>query len=98
MLFLKIYIGFSILTFFVVLMQAYVLTKQTKRRYPEIAQEFSKNNKSGILEKLFVYIRLFIICFIPVVNLSLFIVVLFKVEDFEDRVLQRLQENIKVGK
>ena len=97
MLFLKIYIGFSVLTFFVILMQAYLLTKQFKRKYPDIIQEFSKNNKSGILEKLFEYIRILIICFIPVVNISLFIVVLFKAEEFENRVLQRLQENIKVG-
>lgn len=98
MLFLKIYIGFSILTFFVVLMQAYLLTKRIKRKYPDIIQEFSKKNKSGILEKLFEYIRTLIICFVPIVNISLFIVVLFKAEDFEDRILQRIQENIKVGK
>ena len=98
MLFLKIYIGFSVLTFFVVLMQAYVLTKQIKRRYPEIAQEFSKNNKTGILEKLFVYIRIFIICFIPIANIVLFIIVLFKTEELEDKILQRLQKNIMVGK
>lgn len=98
MIVLKTYIGFSVLTFFVILMQAYVLTKQIKRRYPEIAQEFSKNNKSGILEKLFVYIRIFIICFVPIANIVLFIIVLFKAEEFEDKILQRLQKNIKVGK
>lgn len=98
MLFLEIYIGFSVLTFLIVLMQAYLLTKQIKRKYPDIIQEFSKNNKSGILEKLFEYIRILIICFIPVVNISLFIVVLFKAEEFEDRVLQKIQKNIKVGK
>lgn len=92
MLFLKIYIGFSVLTFLVILMQAYLLTKQFKRKYPDIIQEFSKNNKSGILEKLFEYIRTLIICFVPIVNISLFIVVLFKAEDFEDRILQRIKE------
>ena len=98
MLFLKIYIGFSVLTFFVILMQAYLLTKQIKRKHPDIIQKFSKNNKREILEKLFEYIRILVICFVPMVNLSLFIVVLFKAEDFENRVLQRLQEKIKVGK
>ena len=97
MLFLKIYIGFSVLTFFVILMRAYILSKQIERKHPELMQELGKNNKSGILEKLFEYIIIFIICFVPMVNLSLFIVVLFKAEDFEDRVLQRIQKNIKVG-
>ena len=78
-------------------MQAYLLTKQIKRKYPDIIQEFSKNNKSGILEKLFEYIGILIICFIPIVNITLFIVVLFKAEEFEDRVLQKIQKNIKVG-
>ena len=98
MIVLKTYIGFSVLTFFVILMQAYILTKQIKRKHPDVMQEFSKNNKSGILEKLFEYIRILIICFVPIVNIALFIVVLFKAEEFEDRVLQRLQKNIKVGK
>lgn len=98
MLFLKIYIGFSVLTFFVILMRAYILSKQIERKHPELMQELGKNNKSGILEKLFEYIIIFIICFVPVVNLSLFMVVLFKAENFEDRVLQRIRENIKVDK
>lgn len=98
MLFLKIYTGFSVLTFFVILMQIYVTTKQIKRRHSDVVQEFSKNNKSGFLEKLFVYIRIFIICFVPIANLFLLIVVLFKAEEVEDQVLQRLQKNIKVGK
>jgi hypothetical protein len=79
-------------------MRAYILSKQIKRKHPELIQELGKNSKSGILETLFEYIIIFIICFVPMVNLSLFMVVLFKAEDFEDRVLQRIQEKIKVGK
>ena len=33
-----------------------------------------------------------------VLGIIIFIVVLFKAEDFEDRVLQRIRENIKVDK
>lgn len=98
MLFLKIYIGFSILTFLIILMQTYILTKQVKRKYPDTIQEFSKNNKSGILEKLFEYIRILIICFIPIVNLCLFIVILFKTEEVKDRTLQRIKKRIEVDK
>lgn len=98
MLFLEIYIWFSVLTFLIILMRAYILSKQIKRKHPELIQELGKNNKRGILETLFEYIIILIICFVPMVNLSLFIVVLFKAEDFEDRVLQRIQEKIKVGK
>ena len=98
MLFLKIYIGFSVLTFFVILMQTYILTKQFKRKYPDTIQELGKNNKSGFLERLFECIRILIICFIPIMNLCLFIVVLFKTEEVEERTFQRVQKRIKAGK
>lgn len=92
MLFLKIYIGFSILTFLMVLMQSYMVYKRFERKYPDIIKEFSKNNKSGILEKIFSYIKILIICFIPIVNVLLFFVTLFESEEVERRVLKRLSE------
>lgn len=92
MLFLKIYIWFSILTFLIILMRSYILSKQIKRKNPELIQELSKNNKSGVLEKLFEYIIIFIICFIPIVNVLLFFVNLFESEEIERRVLKHLSE------
>ena len=96
MLFLKIYIGFSVLTFFVILMQTYILTKQIERKHSDIMQELSKNNKSGVLEKLFEYIKIFIICFVPIINILLFFVTLFNSEEVEKRALQRIKKRIEV--
>lgn len=98
MLFLKIYIGFSILTFLIILMRAYILSKQIKRKHPELMQELGKNNKSGILEKLFEYIIIFIICLVPIVNVLLFFVTLFNSEEVERRTLQRIKKRIEVSK
>lgn len=95
MLFLKIYIGFSILTFLVILMRAYILSKQIKRKHPELMQELGKNSKSGILETLFEYIIIFIICLIPIVNVLLFFVTLFNSEEIKRRTLQRIQKKIE---
>ena len=95
MLFLKIYIWFSVLTFLIILMRSYILSKQIKRKNPELIQEFSKNNKRGNLERLFEYIIIFIICLIPIVNVLLFFVTLFNSEEVERRVLKRLSENKK---
>lgn len=95
MLFLKIYIGFSVLTFFVILMQTYILTKQIKRKHSDIMQELSKNNKSGVLEKLFEYIKIFIICFVPIINILLFFVTLFNSEEVEKRALQRIKKGLR---
>lgn len=96
MIVLKIYIGFSILTFFVILMQTYILTKQIERKHSDIMQELGKNNKSGVLEKLFEYIKIFIICFIPIINILLFFITLFNSEEVEKRVLQRIKKRIEV--
>lgn len=95
MLFLKIYIGFSVLTFLIILMRSYILSKQIKREHPELIQELGKNNKSGILEKLFEYIIIFIICLVPIVNVLLFFVTLFNSEEVERRTLQRIQKKIE---
>lgn len=92
MLFLKIYIGFSVLTFLAILMQTYILYKRFERKYPDIIEEFRKNNKSGILEKIFNYIKILITCFVPVVNVLLFFVYLFESEEVERRVLKNLSE------
>lgn len=95
MLFLKIYIGFSVLTFLIILMRSYILSKQIKRKHPELMQELGKNNKRGILEKLFEYIIIFIISLVPIVNVLLFFVTLFNSEEVERRTLQRIKKELR---
>lgn len=86
----RIYIGFSILTFVIMLMQTYISSKRLKRKYPDIINEFNKNNKSGVLEKTFEYTKIFIICFIPIVNIVIFFSTLFKPEEAEERALNNM--------
>lgn len=90
MIFLNIYIAFSILTFATALMQSYVLSKQLKRKYPDVVAEYCKKNKSGILEKTFEYIRTFICCFVPIINIAIFYVSLFKLEMAEEKFLNKM--------
>ena len=89
MLFLKIYIGFSILTFVLLLMHVYVMCEELKREQPDIA----KNNKSGILEKVFVYVKAFITCFVPIVNIGMFYTVLFETEKLKEKTLKKYKES-----
>ena len=79
-------------------MQTYILTKQIERKHSDITQELNKNNKSGVLEKLFEYIKIFIICFVPIINMLLFFVTLFNSEEVEKRALQRIRKRIEVDK
>lgn len=87
MIFLNIYIGFSILTFVMMLMQSYIVSKKLKRQYPDTVNEYEKNNKEGILEKIFSYIKLFVSCFVPIINISIFYVSLFESKKIEERAL-----------
>lgn len=87
MIFLYIYIGFSILTFATTLMQSYLMIKQLKREYPDVVSEFEKNNKQGVLERAFYYIKTFISCFVPIINIGIFYVSLFESEKAKEKAL-----------
>lgn len=93
MIFLYIYIGFSILTFVMMYMQSYMLNKTLERKYPDIVSEFEKNNKRGILEKIFSYTKSFVCCFVPIINISIFYVALFENKKVEERALNEMLKN-----
>ena len=97
MVFLYIYIGFSILTFVMMYMQMYLVCKKLERQHPDIVGEYKKRNKRGILEKIFSYIKHLVICFVPIMNISMFYVSLFENKKVEERALNEMQNNIKEG-
>ena len=92
MIFLYIYIGFSVLTFAITLMQSYLVTKQLRRKYPDLVCKFAKDNRLGVLEKMFSYIKTFISCFVPIVNVGIFYVALFEYQKVEEKVLSKMLE------
>ena len=87
---LYIYIGFSFLTFLMVLMQSYVISKHLKRNYPELIKELRKKKPKDVLENIFDYIKILITCFIPIINIGIFYLVLFKGEIIEEQTIQKL--------
>ena len=91
MLFLKIYIGFSILTFIILMMESYMITKQLKRKYPELVKEYKQNNKKNALEVIFSYIKTFVSCFVPIINIAILYVSLFDREEMEEKSLNKIK-------
>ena len=95
MLFLKIYIGFSILVFILFLMQIYVTSKKFDRQNPEIADKYPQNNKTNTIEDLLIIlfhiIKIFITCSIPFINIGLLWVVLFNSTELEERVITKVK-------
>ena len=72
MILLNIYIGFSLLTFVMLLMQTYITGQELKREHPGLVREFNKKHKSGLLESVFTWVKILITCFIPIVNIGIF--------------------------
>lgn len=92
MILLNAYIGFSLLTFVLLLMQSYIVYKQLKREYPDIVNEYKKNNKECILETIFSYIKIFISCFVPIINIGIFYVSIFELEKVKEKTLNKMLE------
>ena len=86
MVFLYIYIGFSVLTFILVLMQSYLVSKQLKRKHPDLVGKLN-NNKQSVLERIFSYIKVFVSCFVPIINIGIFYVALFESKKVEEKAL-----------
>lgn len=92
MIFLYIYIGFSILTFAMMYIQVYTVYKKLERQYPDIVAEYNKRNKRGTLEKILSFIRHLVTCFVPIMNISIFYVALFENKTVEERALNEMMK------
>lgn len=93
MLFLKIYIGFSILTLILLLMQTYILSKQFKREYPDIANDIkNKSSQQNILEKIFIWTKTFITCFVPIANICIFYSFIFQSDEVKASAFNKIKE------
>lgn len=95
MLFLKIYVAFSLLTFVLIVTQSWVIVMELKRKYPDIVKKFNEKNKSNILERVFKWIRIIVCCFVPIINIGIFYASLFMLEEAKEKALKGMIEDIK---
>lgn len=95
MILLKIYIGFSLITFFVVEISMYEIQQQAKMKYANKINENKNKPKQSFLEKLCVHIKMFITCFVPIVNFGMFWAVLFNSVKVKEDILNKVDEAIK---
>lgn len=75
--FLKIYCMFCIVVFILMELCIYEGIQKAKRKYADKIKENRNKAKANPIETLCVHIRMFIACFIPIVNLGMFWLVLF---------------------
>ena len=87
---LKIYLGISVLTFVLYTLINFSLQNKMKRKYADKMKE-NKNKKKDISGVVFSWLRLVIMSFIPIYNILLLFVLIFK----SDEILLQGEEKVK---
>ena len=87
---LKIYLGISVLTLVLYTLLNFSLQNKMKRKYADKINE-KKNKKKDISGVVFSWLRLVIMSFIPIYNILLLFVLIFK----SDEIMLQGEEKIK---
>lgn len=87
---LKIYLIFCVITFLLSEMCIYKITQEIKREYKDILQEIK------LLEGICPHIKMFIMSFIPIINLSLFYVVLFQIDKIKNITIDKIKIDTQI--
>lgn len=73
----------------------YEIQQQAKRKYANKIRENQNKQKQSFLEKLCVHIKMFITCFVPIVNIGMFLAVLFNGVKVQETVFNKIDEQLK---
>lgn len=93
MKFLKIYCVFCIIVFVLMELCIYEGIQKVKRKYLDKIKE--NRNKANPLETLCIHIRIFVTCFVPIVNFGMFWLVLFNGIHVQRNMMKQVEDAIK---
>lgn len=93
--FLKIYCVFCIVIFLLMEICIYEGIQKIKRKYADKIEENKNKEKVNILETLCVHIRIFVTCFVPIINLGIFWAVLFNGVQVQNNIMKQVDDTIK---
>ena len=86
---------FCILVFILIELCIYEGIQKAKRKYADKIKENRNKAKANPIETLCVHIRMFIACFIPIVNLGMFWLVLFNGIQVQENAIKKVDDVIK---
>ena len=89
---LKIYLGISVLTFVLYTLIDFSLQNKMKHKYADKMKE-NKNKEKDVFGVIFSWLRLVIMSFIPIYNILLLIVIIFK----SDEIINEGENKIKTA-
>lgn len=93
--FLKIYCVFCIVIFLLMEICIYEGIQKIKRKYTDKIEESKNKTKAKPLETLCVHIRIFVTCFVPIVNLGMLWAVLFNGIQVQNNMVKQVDDAIK---
>lgn len=93
--FLKIYCVFCIVIFLLMEICIYEGIQKIKRKYVDKIEENKNKVKANPLETLCVHIRIFVTCFVPIINLGMFWAVLFNGVQVQNNIVKQVDDAIK---
>ena len=93
--FLKIYCMFCIVVFILMEFCIYEGIQKAKRKYADKIKANKDKTRANPLETLCVHIRIFITCFVPIINLGMFWLVLFNGIQVQENAMKKVDDAIK---
>ncbi len=93
--FLNIYCVFCIIVFVLIELCIYEGIQKAKRKYADKIKENRNKTKANLIETLCVHIRIFITCFVPIINLGMFWSVLFNGIQVQENAMKKVDNAIK---
>lgn len=93
--FFKIYCMFCIVVFILMELCIYEGIQNAKRKYADKIKKNKGKARSNPLETLCVHIRIFITCFVPIINLGMFWSVLFNGIQVQENAMKKVDIAIK---
>lgn len=93
--FLKIYCMFCIVVFILMELCIYEGIQKAKRKYADKIKANKDKITANPLETLCVHIRIFVIYFVPIINLGMFWSVLFNGIQVQENAMKKVDDAIK---
>lgn len=97
MIFLKIHVGASLLALVASTISVAIIAIRQTRNYARYAKEIARKNspQKRFFNLVKSYIKLMVVCFIPILNLSILHCALFRQNDIEKTTIENFERRLR---
>lgn len=92
---LKIYLVISIITLIIFILSTRSLENQASNKYGDKFKQLDKINKKDVAGKVFAWLQILIISFLPVVNIAFLFVIIFKYDEIRKNIFKQVEQEMR---